>query len=172
MPHDLHDRRHARQQPDRLACSRSYSFREEYPPPPFRKRSRPRWLLSRRGLKRPLRGTCRPVRVGRRTLTVPTLSTTAAARRASSCAPSPLGCSGGRHSCTPLSNPPGALSKERKPGRASPKRSRAGPQTSSGSTSPGSRRCRIGKPHGSSRSRGRGCRHFPHRRSPHVQSRQ
>jgi hypothetical protein len=63
-------------------------------------------------------------------------------------------------------------SKERKPGRASLKRSRAGPQTTSGSTSPGSRRCRIGKPHGSFRAQGRGCRHSLRKRSPHVQTRQ
>ena len=60
---------------------------------------------------------------------------------------------------------------KRKPGRAP---NAAGlPQTSSGgSTSPGSRRCRIGRPHGSSRAQAMACRHFPRRRSPHVQSRQ
>jgi integrase len=60
---------------------------------------------------------------------------------------------------------------KRKPGRAP---NAAGlPQTSSGgSTSPGSRRCRIGRPDGSSRAQAMACRHFPRRRSPHVQSRQ
>ena len=59
---------------------------------------------------------------------------------------------------------------ERKPGCAPPTQP-GWPQTSSGSTSPGSRRCRIGRPHGSSRSQAMACRHFPHRRSPHVGSR-
>ena len=83
------------------------------------------------------------------------------------------GCSGGSPTGAASDVPLEAQRALERGSPAAPPRSRARPQTSSGSgsTSPGSRRCRTGRPRGRSRSQAMACRRFPHRRSPHVQSR-